>query len=594
MRFSITNQINFRYYGTNKVRIEKETITQIFIFEHIRLIIVAIFIGCITLISCGWSESKVSAGFCDEYFVRPCEFVCDYPYNDTTKWAITCRVWGLLKYYHPNVTAGKLDWDKVLLEGLENIDQATTPEMVNAELRKMLDAAGKYRYKKTSNFNDSLKMNVNLCWLNQSFLDDALQEELRRIASTPVEQPSYYSVQFEQVLLQNEKVYDFEVTTSLNSMKYRLLSLFRYWNVIYYFFPHKYLMDQSWDKTLTESVFPFIEATDDRSYQIAFLKLVAALNDGHGYITMFGHYSPESRDIIEIVDGKTVVRVDVGGLQKGDIINRIGQRDIQHIRDSLSVLVPASTQQNKEYRINCHVAEMIFFPGTGMTIARDGREICLHLAPVTFEKKVSTPYQWLYDEIGYVDFSALTIEKIDQIFQDFSDADGIIFDLRKGVNHSYDASRFARYLSNPNTPYRLFPMVLPDLTHPGAFCWREITTPNPDGSEHFRFKGKIVYLINESSQSALETIAWEGRTNFHATLIGRPTSGSLGRVTWIPLPGNHRTRTAFSNFALFSLDGTELQRKGIIPDIEVYPTMESIKAGKDEILEAAIEYLNNH
>ena len=32
----------------------------------------------------------------------------------------------------------------------------------------------------------------------------------------------------------------------------------------------------------------------------------------------------------------------------------------------------------------------------------------------------------------------------------------------------------------------------------------------------------------------------------------------------------------------------------IIPDIEAYPTMESIKAGKDEILEAAIDYVNNH
>ena len=36
----------------------------------------------------------------EEYFVRQCDFVSDYQYNDTTKWAITCRVWGLLKYYN--------------------------------------------------------------------------------------------------------------------------------------------------------------------------------------------------------------------------------------------------------------------------------------------------------------------------------------------------------------------------------------------------------------------------------------------------------------------------------------------------------------
>jgi C-terminal processing protease CtpA/Prc len=82
------------------------------------------------------------------------------------------------------------------------------------------------------------------------------------------------------------------------------------------------------------------------------------------------------------------------------------------------------------------------------------------------------------------------------------------------------------------------------------------------------------------------------RTNFHAVLIGRTTSGALGQVVWAFLPGNNKA--VFSGFGLFSPDGTGFQRKGIIPDMEVYPTMESIREGKDEILEAAIEYLNKN
>ena len=35
-----------------------------------------------------------------------------------------------------------------------------------------------------------------------------------------------------------------------------------------------------------------------------------------------------------------------------------------------------------------------------------------------------------------------------------------------------------------------------------------------------------------------------------------------------------------------------MQRTGIIPDIEVYPTMDDIMAGRDEVLEAAIKFLN--
>jgi len=37
-----------------------------------------------------------------------------------------------------------------------------------------------------------------------------------------------------------------------------------------------------------------------------------------------------------------------------------------------------------------------------------------------------------------------------------------------------------------------------------------------------------------------------------------------------------------------------MQRTGVIPDIEVYPTMDDIMAGKDEVLEAAIRYLNSN
>jgi C-terminal processing protease CtpA/Prc len=39
-------------------------------------------------------------------------------------------------------------------------------------------------------------------------------------------------------------------------------------------------------------------------------------------------------------------------------------------------------------------------------------------------------------------------------------------------------------------------------------------------------------------------------------------------------------------------DGTETQRIGIIPDIKVKPTIEGIRAGKDEVLEKAMEVIN--
>ncbi|GHU72379.1 hypothetical protein FACS189413_15390 [Bacteroidia bacterium] len=549
-------------------------------------IILIAYIGCITLSCHSQPEPK-------EYFVRPCEFVCDYPFNDTTKWVITCRVWGLLKYYHPNVTAGKLDWDEILLDRLENIYSASTPEMVNTELKKMLDVAGEYSDKRDVDWNDSLNMNVNLCWLDNSFLNDTLQDELKKIASQWVKHPSYYSIGYDlnrPFTISNEKEYNPNV---ISSCPYRLLALFRYWNMIYYFSPHKYLMDKSWDKTLSEFIMPFIEATDRQSYQIAFLKLAAALNDGHGYLTFDEGYPGESQNIIEIVDGKTIVRIDRGGLNKGDIVNSIGERDINHIRDSLSVLISASTSGNKEYRINCFVAEMIFFHETDVAISRMDQKLTVYVFPYPFKKTDPLPHRWLTNDIGYVDLSLLTTEYIDLIFQSFSDAEGIVFDLRKFGPYQYNVLKLDSHLTDQKE-IRLFSLILPDVEHPGAYAWAKNIQQYtiPDSIECPQFKGKIIFLIDERTQSSLESRAWGARANYHAILIGRPTSGALEHVIRFPLLENHTA--IFSGIGAFSSDGTELQRKGIIPDIEVYPTMESIKAGKDEILEAAIEYLNKN
>jgi len=38
-------------------------------------------------------------------------------------------------------------------------------------------------------------------------------------------------------------------------------------------------------------------------------------------------------------------------------------------------------------------------------------------------------------------------------------------------------------------------------------------------------------------------------------------------------------------------DGRQLQRIGLVPEVEIKPTIEGIQNGKDEVLEGAIQYL---
>ncbi len=42
----------------------------------------------------------------------------------------------------------------------------------------------------------------------------------------------------------------------------------------------------------------------------------------------------------------------------------------------------------------------------------------------------------------------------------------------------------------------------------------------------------------------------------------------------------------------FYPDGRQTQRIGIVPDIEIHPTIQGIRNGRDELLEKAMEIIN--
>ena len=71
--------------------------------------------------------------------------------------------------------------------------------------------------------------------------------------------------------------------------------------------------------------------------------------------------------------------------------------------------------------------------------------------------------------------------------------------------------------------------------------------------------------------------------------IGSPTTGANGDVTGFIAPGN--IRIPFSGHDIRWPDGTQLQRVGLVPDIEAHPTIQGIRAGRDEILERALAYI---
>ena len=551
------------------------------------LIISTIFYAL--LYCCGCDNEEVKK----QYFTQPIEVVCDYPFNDTSKYAITCRVWGLLKYHHPNVTAGKLDWDEVLLERLDNIRGAQTPEQVNAEVMQMIRIAGKYKVPKSKIRRDSINMNVNLCWLDHSFINDTIKRTLKEITLLTMKTPSYYiTANAINLPVPNEK----DDVKMFPDYKQRLLGLFRYWNVIYYFYPYKYLMDQSWDVTLSEFIPQFINAIDIKLYHRSVQKLATRLNDGHAYTSVSIPYDLFRFRYITMVDTLTVVRTPLEGslLERGDIILGLNGENIRTVRDSIAALIPSSNRRFTDNAVNGWLHEVIV-DGCTLTILRNQQEITLRESRKTFVRESSPLFSTVSADIGYVNVDRLRSFDIPNVMNSLKDCKGIIFDLRNYPYHLLTSSCWDLicYISSKQE-YCYGLANRPDPSHYGAFYQYECYMECPDElweDGNKRYEGKVVALINASSISAAETLSMDFRIH-GATLIGTPTAGANGNVVHFSLPGG--IAVYYSGLGFYYPNGEQTQRTGIIPDIEVYPTMDDILAGRDEVLEAAIRFINSN
>ena len=72
-------------------------------------------------------------------------------------------------------------------------------------------------------------------------------------------------------------------------------------------------------------------------------------------------------------------------------------------------------------------------------------------------------------------------------------------------------------------------------------------------------------------------------------VIGSTTAGADGNVSQVNLPGG--LNSMISGLGVFYPDKKPTQRVGMIPDVEVKPTIAGIRAGRDELMEEAIRQI---
>lgn len=110
----------------------------------------------------------------------------------------------------------------------------------------------------------------------------------------------------------------------------------------------------------------------------------------------------------------------------------------------------------------------------------------------------------------------------------------------------------------------------------------------PRGAPHYDHQ--LVVLVDESTQSQAEYTAMALRAAPRAKVVGSTTAGADGNVSRLSLPGG--MWTFISGLGVYYPDRRPTQCVGIVPDVTVRSTVDGIRRGGDEVLEAALKLIH--
>lgn len=516
------------------------------------------------------------------------------------------KIWGFLKYYHPEVGKGNYNWDYELFRILPKYMAVQSVRQRDEVLMEWIYSYGKMeKCESCKTTSPDAILKPDFSWIQNGDLSEALKKQLTDIYQNRHQGPHFYVK-----ITENIKNPEFLNENQYPLMPYpdkgfRLLALYKYWNIINYFFPYKHLTDTDWSKVMQKYVPEFLNAKNELEYELAAIQLIGEVNDTHAnlwggsnkindkrgkfYASFRVRFVEDALVVTDYFNPETLPLFQPG---IGDIITHIDGKPVRRIVDSIKGYYPAS---NAAARMRDIATDLLRSKKDTISIdyISEGIQKRKNLQMREKQKLNFTEYyrndgsksfKLLDGNIGYITLRSLKREEIDSVMALFKDSKGIVIDIRNYPN-TFVPFTLGSYFISSATPFVKFTKGSTD--NPGEFVFMK-PLEIPPVTE--MYKGKLVVLVNELSQSQAEYTTMAFQAGENTTVIGSMTAGADGNVSSIYLPGG--LSTSISGIGVYYPDGTETQRVGIVPDIEVKPTIEGIKNGKDEVLEKAIEIIN--
>lgn len=535
----------------------------------------------------------------------------DKPLNETERLAYLAKIWGLVKYYHPAVGTGAINWDSVLIAELELIKSSPSDEAFNEKLQKIIELPGIIP---PSNHTadcdaDSTELFVDFDWVNATSLSKANSDLLLNLIKNKAHfKNKYVSDSIGTRRVGYAKFYEEPMKEAdLSKAEIKLLGLFRYWNAIEYFFPYKNLIEENWDSVLIQYIPRFLQADGIEQYYEEILQLSTEIKDGHANIP----YHPDLRAdffgrmtvpfSVKFVENKLIVNrlksdslAALTNIQIGDEIIKIDGLAVEEKSQELGKYL---SQPNDAF----HKEEISTYILNGKTdslaleIRREDKPLALKIKRYTFaeirkfrNKNIEVAH-WkiLPSNIGYAHMGELTLDTLSHFFAAIKSTEALILDFRHYPKFEV-LFEFLSYFYPENAPFALFKSQC--IQQPGYYYWdtslKNYAFEKPKG---MLYTQPLVLLVDVNTLSLGEYFVMALQKLDNVTTIGSQTAGEDGNQVGLVLPGN--ITTFFSSLGIYYPDGSNTQRSGVRIDIYKKPTVEGVISGKDEVLNAALKYL---
>lgn len=517
-------------------------------------------------------------------------------------------VWGLLKYHHSEVSKGNYNWDETFVENIDKLEAVQTQTNLDSFLLNFVLSVKESEIKTETNTDNLFIKNFDYNWIEQYSGHKELYTKLKKLENN-TSIGYYYTSKSGIPTFENEKgfkAFDHKIKS------HRLLELFSFWNVIQYYDVNKYLMDKNWFGQLDYFIESFVNSNSQLEYELAKTSLIVSLNDSHSsYLSktvadsLFKYRAPIG---IKNINDTLVVRsifnknlAEKDDLRLGDLIVEIKDLDIKSLQKQNIQSKFSSSNDTYSKGFSGWMLRNVE-DSVKVKIKRNDSVVTkyIHLYK-TFENKdysslpffrIEKEWQLIDDNIGYINLKMISKEDIKKAFEEFSNTNGIIIDLRNyPKNISGDDIAKYTYPERKEFIKVLSPLGnRPSLASFGKPSISIIIDPFKSGGKNSKYYNKkIILLVDHTTQSKAEYIGMAIQASPTCITVGETTAGSVMNIAIFKLPDG--TEFRFTTMGAFYPDGTGVQRKGLKIDHYVQETTSNFT--EDQYILKGIELIKS-